>query len=83
MSIKADTANFLFCSMAGAEVAQQAGVSPAHVWEASALLIPVCELAVPVDSPGSDAQIPFPGDLGVGVGKVTPPHGVNHSSLLW
>ena len=61
----------------------QAGVySPADIWEASTLLVPVCQLTIPVNSPGSDAQIPFPCDLGVWIGKVAAPHGVNDTSLL-
>ena len=57
--------------------------SPADVWEACALVTPVCEFAVPVDGPWGDAQVPLPSDGCAGVGSITPPQGVNDPSLLW
>ena len=56
--------------------------SPADVWKACTLLVPVCQLTIPVDSPGSDAQIPFPCNLGVRVRMIAAPHGVNDTPLL-
>lgn len=55
---------------------------PADIWEALALLIPVCQLAVPVDGPGADANVPLPGDCGAGVGCLTPPCGVQNPTKL-
>ena len=54
---------------------------PANLGKASALFIPVCQFAVPVDSPRRDAQVPFPSHCRAGVG-LTAPHGVNDSALL-
>ena len=56
--------------------------SPAHIWEASTLVIPVSEFTVPVDGPRGDAQVPFPSDCCAGIGSITAPEGINDPSLL-
>ena len=47
------------------------------------MVIPVCEFAIPVDGPWSDAQVTLPSNCCAGVRSITPPQGVNDPSLLW
>lgn len=56
--------------------------APADVREASTLVTPVCELAVPVDGPRGDAQIAFPSNGSARVGGITPSSCINDPSLL-
>lgn len=56
--------------------------SPAHIWEAGTLVIPVCEFAIPVDCPRRDAHVSFPSDCCAGIGSITASEGINDPSLL-
>lgn len=57
-------------------------VLPADIGKASTLLVPISQFAIPVNGPRGDAQVPFSGHRGTGVGCLAAPGCVQNPTWL-